>query len=559
LVEFWPYLPRQPISEKLEWRTDVLPSAQAEQRLSLRRAPREMLTLSHVLAPATMIAAQELARRGAAGPWYVPHWPSAQTVTGLLSTDTTVAIDTNAADFSAQSVIALGVLGAEMRLVGVASVGPGTIVLAEPVGADIAVAVIAPVRVGVMTGGLQSTRRGGVAGEAQANFTLLGGSDIFASNYPQYLGIDVLTDRDLARVGLAEKIEQVVEYIDNGFGPIVTEPVFEYVQRRASLRAIDVSAGDRLRRRKWLHGLRGRQGAFWVPSWDNALTLQDGSQLASGSFVVPAVGRPEDYTGRHVMIEGSDGPFFVEMTGALSVPAGYELTFNPFKLFPASDCAIYIACDLSFSMEGSRLATQKAAVVALLGDLALTIDANAPNDLIVVGYGGQVSESMTRRNATISDHSDLASFADALVLTPSTSYEAGVSLAPSFFAGSGLKKRIMLFLSDGEASQSSLESALAVVAGVSDLEIYCFNIESGEIGRLIQLDNSPIDGVPVIASGNSNALRGALAAAIGGGVVVPSGTAAHWLTCMRLDSDVIETIHSGAFSETALPVVEVPA
>ena len=117
----------------------------------------------------------------------------------------------------------------------------------------------------------------------------------------------------------------------------------------------------------------------------------------------------------------------------------------------------------------------------------------------------------------------------------------------------------MLFLSDGEASQSSLESALVVVAGVSDLEIYCFNIESGEIGRLIQLDNSPIDGVPVIASGNSNALRGALAAAIGGGVVVPSGTAAHWLTCMRLDSDVIETIHSGAFSETALPVVEVPA
>ena len=90
----------------------------------------------------------------------------------------------------------------------------------------------------------------------------------------------MLTDPAVLRQPLAESIAQSVEYIDNGFGPIVIEPVLTHVQRRSTITLIDRGA-RRWSRRRWLYSLRGRQRAFWLPTWGRELALQ--APLASSS------------------------------------------------------------------------------------------------------------------------------------------------------------------------------------------------------------------------------------------------------------------------------------
>jgi len=45
----WPFPAQTPVTEVLEWSTDVLVTEAAEQRIALRTGPRSTLTLSHIL------------------------------------------------------------------------------------------------------------------------------------------------------------------------------------------------------------------------------------------------------------------------------------------------------------------------------------------------------------------------------------------------------------------------------------------------------------------------------------------------------------------------------
>lgn len=63
--------------------------------------------------------------------------------------------------------------------------------------------------------------------------------------YPQHQGLDVLTDPAVLRQPLAETLGQTVEAIDNGFGPVVLEPIFTHVQRRSTITLIDRGNGSR--------------------------------------------------------------------------------------------------------------------------------------------------------------------------------------------------------------------------------------------------------------------------------------------------------------------------
>ena len=45
----WPFAAQRPVTEVLEWSTDVLVTEAAEQRIALRTAPRSTLTFPHLI------------------------------------------------------------------------------------------------------------------------------------------------------------------------------------------------------------------------------------------------------------------------------------------------------------------------------------------------------------------------------------------------------------------------------------------------------------------------------------------------------------------------------
>ena len=323
----WPFPARTPISEVLEWSTDVLVTEAAEQRIALRTAPRSTLTLSHLLDASSLADAPELGRAGALDDWILPLWHLARPATAPVdAADLTIFVDTTDGAFAgaAQAIIAAD--GGRAHLIEIVAVLPDRLELAAAAGVSLAHAIVAPVGSAFLARPVEINRRRQGLGTVTASFTLhdVAGADA-ASPYPQHQGFDVLTDPAVLRQPLSETLGQTVEAIDNGFGPVVLEPILTHIQRRSTITLIDRGSA-RLTRRRWLLSLRGRQRAFWMPTWGRELVLQAAITSGATSIVVAPLADPSVWFGRHLMIDHPTGPVFRQITAAAWDALGIRLS-----------------------------------------------------------------------------------------------------------------------------------------------------------------------------------------------------------------------------------------
>ncbi|NPD21427.1 hypothetical protein [Alterinioella nitratireducens] len=337
MPDLWPFPVRQPVSEVLEWNTDTLITEAAEQRIALRTDPRSILTYTHLLDGTGLARAAELARAWALDEWILPLWHLARPATAPIDVaDLTVFVDTSEGTFEAPGQAVIAADGGEANYVEFSAVLPDRLELGEPAGVSLAHPIVAPVGIGILTRPVEIDRRRQGLGTVTARFTLQDALAIPVSSYPTHLGLHVLTDPAVLRQPLAESIAQSVEYIDNGFGPIVIEPVLTHVQRRSTITLVDRGTA-RWARRRWLHALRGRQRAFWLPTWGRELVLQAPVTSSATSLVIAGTADPGVWIGRHVMFEIASGPVFREITDAAYDALGIRLAIAaPGKSIPAT-------------------------------------------------------------------------------------------------------------------------------------------------------------------------------------------------------------------------------
>jgi len=74
-----------------------------------------------------------------------------------------------------------------------------------------------------------------VACALTASFLLRDAPDVTAPSLPTYRGRPVQTDTSLLRRPLTASLRRAVEYVDNGFGPIVVESVRDVFERGETL------------------------------------------------------------------------------------------------------------------------------------------------------------------------------------------------------------------------------------------------------------------------------------------------------------------------------------
>ena len=332
----WAFPAAQEITEVLEWRTDVLASRAGEQRIALRPRPREIVTFRHRLDALGMARAAELARAGFAGDWQVPLWHMALQPTAELAQGATeILLDTVVSDFRNGGLAAIAVDGREAAVASIASVQADRLILAEPLVLQLpspTVAArritIAPVRSGVLTSAIEITRRRQSDGTVSAGFLLRDASNLTAPVLPTYLGRQVQTDPSLVRRPLIASLRRAVEYIDNGFGPVVVEPVRDVFERgeTITLKAQGPSARHALRRRLW--SLRGRQASFWLPTWGRELQLRAAMTSGSTLMRVAPVASLSAYVGRAIVLEMPSVLRFRTITAAIAEGADHRLTLS---------------------------------------------------------------------------------------------------------------------------------------------------------------------------------------------------------------------------------------
>lgn len=333
---FWAFPAAQEIAEVLEWRTDVLTSRAGEQRIALRPRPREIVTFLHRLDALGMARAAELARAGFAGDWHVPLWHMAlQPVADQVQGATEILLETGLSDFRSGELAAITVDGREAAAVSIANVQADRLILAEPLVLQLPSPVVAaprimvaPIRAGVLTSAVEITRRRQGDGTVNASFLLREAADITALVLPTYLGRPVQTDPSLVRRPLSASLRRTMEYVDNGFGPVVVEPLRDAFERGETITLKAQGPNARHALRCWLWSLRGRQASFWLPTWGRELQLR--AAMTSGSTlmrVAPVASLPA-YVGRAILLEMPTALRFRTISAAIEDGPDHRLTLS---------------------------------------------------------------------------------------------------------------------------------------------------------------------------------------------------------------------------------------
>jgi hypothetical protein len=336
MPELWPFPAAQEITEVLEWRTDVLQSQAGEQRIALRSRPREIVTVQHRCDALAMARAAELVRAGFAAEWRVPLWNMAMQPTADLAQGATeIAVDTAMVDFRAGATVAIAVDGREPSLAEIVSVEADRLILIEPLTTQLPAATvaaqrvsIAPVRAGVLSIPVEIARRRQNDGMVSATFLMRDAPDLTAPVLPTYLGRAVQIDPSLTRSPITASLRRAVEYVDNGFGPVVVEPLRDLFERGEAITLKAQGAVERLALRRWLWSLRGRQSSFWLPTWGRELQLR--AAMTSGSTLMRVVPVAElaAYVGRAILLEMPSGFRFRTINAAVADGADHRLTLS---------------------------------------------------------------------------------------------------------------------------------------------------------------------------------------------------------------------------------------
>lgn len=327
MAEVWRWWP-QSVFEALEFETDVRMARSGEWRDSLKDAT-QFLTLGHTLQHARAEAMIEAVRANALGQWLVPEWPNATvSPSTLAAAETIVPVAVPEAYRVGQKVfIGLDDAAWEAREVGV--VGVSDITLTAGLDATYAGSagrplIVAPLVLCVAPGGVEFQTVFPVQG-LTAQFMSVDPVDLAANPYPTHADLPVVTDGRVPFQPLAGGLNQASDLFASGFGAYALQAVETYTRRRGMVSWYDKGHAARWARRGFLHHLRGRDGAFWLPTGQNDLPLQ--GPVASGalSVLVKPVAANAAMVGCRIVLREGANVAIREVTGASTVGPNQSL------------------------------------------------------------------------------------------------------------------------------------------------------------------------------------------------------------------------------------------
>jgi hypothetical protein len=258
-----------------------------------------------------------------------------QPMVDLVQGDLEIALDTSVADFRVPGFAAIALDGGDAALVEISAIQPDRLILAEPLVLNVPTATVsagrvtvAPVRIGILASALEIERRRQNEGTVSATFLLRDAADLTSSVLPSYLEYPVQTDPSLTRTPITASLRRAVEYVDNGFGPVVIEPLRDVFDRGETITLKAQGPVERWALRRLLWSLRGRQASFWLPTWGRELQLQAAMTSGSAQMRVAPVASLTAYVGRKVMLEMPGGPRFRTITAAVAEGSVHRLTIS---------------------------------------------------------------------------------------------------------------------------------------------------------------------------------------------------------------------------------------
>jgi len=307
-VVVWPFVPQTGNKELMEWKTDIIASFSNEQRIALRDAPRQAFSYEFQLDEHQFSRAKAIANQWSHRVYGIPVWTENTEVGTLSLGQTEIIMDTANADYRENDIILVWENDEKFLAVENTDVLPDRIVLKLPLELSFQKAYVCPMRFARTLSGIQFSRDSHYITEAKSTFTVTENADLsLGMGLPTYRGKDVLNERTVVTGRLTEKVSRAVDEFDNGSGPIAVEVTRDWLERTrvATFDALDRETLWRYRR--WIHSMKGRQGSFWLPSWNPDINVLEDIGEAATSMIASPIGYPLYYGTTDIVLFTKDG------------------------------------------------------------------------------------------------------------------------------------------------------------------------------------------------------------------------------------------------------------
>lgn len=315
----WPYIPEGSYTETREWLTDVIRTRKKEQRLSLRRGPRKTVSHSYMLSDNDLSNMWSHDKVWVNQTYAVPDWTKFMRL-GPVAKDTT-ELNIRAVDLglTASGFAFIYENNAVYEVRPVKAVQPNKVEFVDPISRNYndATIVVVELQKHQQPMGIVRTAMGVTV--AQATWEKLDDTLNASNPFPQYFGCPVVTDPIvMGGTRASERFGYDMDRIDSQLGLYTDFQEYDWeTQTRAQLRwsCNDRAEFDRVR--NFLDYCRGKQGEFFVPTWNNDFILARDIVASEGGVHIQPNAVALFFKPFHMMIEYVDGTRdYVKVTSA---------------------------------------------------------------------------------------------------------------------------------------------------------------------------------------------------------------------------------------------------
>jgi hypothetical protein len=103
-------------------------------------------------------------------------------------------------------------------------------------------------------------------------------------SFTQYKSLDVLLNCQPILSGINESIEKTMDVFDNGSGLVEYVANNDYITRLMTCNFVKLNLAERTALKRFLHKMKGRRGAFWLPTFHNDIVIN--ANIVSGQTYI---------------------------------------------------------------------------------------------------------------------------------------------------------------------------------------------------------------------------------------------------------------------------------
>lgn len=296
-VVIFPFEPEVPVTERLQFLTDVLQSKGGiEQRISLRIAPRQEFDMRFVREDGPeRQRIENLIFDWQSRVFGLPVWTEPATTTAAITVgQTSISVDSTAnADFRVDGLAIIYASETSYEAVEVASIGGAVINTKSPIQTAFPAGTrVMPLRTAITTQPVSDRRYAVNAAEYRVNFRVTDNTaDLSsASGWPTYNSKVLLSDPNAIEQSLDGQYDRQIQVFDNGTGSFSLASTIDRAMHGSAKTFVTRTRSGLWSVRRLLHHIRGSQISFYLPTFGKDITLSATYTSGSPALTIVNVG-----------------------------------------------------------------------------------------------------------------------------------------------------------------------------------------------------------------------------------------------------------------------------